>query len=260
MTLPTYVDEGEGAGPHGPHHLVVRRRGLLLRAYDGSRRKRAAALKPGREARGDRGRGAPSATETRSTTGSSAGCLGGFRACCVVLLVGSRSHRAWGRCGLSTVGRGWSARVGLGGVTHLDRRARLLRPRSDRGDRGLAMGPWRWRVWARTYRPGGAPPFCWVEGFLPVRGGFSSRTALKPSTHRTPTPPNPTDRVMDDCVSLGRPADREHVLSKEGRLRRSRRPRRPRSGAPSATETRSTTSVLTGDHRRVRVSRSPGNW
>jgi hypothetical protein len=153
------------------------------------------------------------------------------------------------------VGAGWSGRrypPGSAGQTPPTPIAR--------GDRGLAIGPWRWRVWARSYRPGGAPRCVRVKGFLPVRGGFSSRTALKPSTHRTPTPPNPTDRVTDDCVSLGRPADREHVLSKEGRLRRSRRPRRPRSGAPSATETRSTTSVLTGDHGRVRVSRSPGNW
>ena len=53
-----------------------------------------------------------------------------------------------------------------------------------------------------------------VEGFLPVWGGFSSRTGLKPSPHQTQTPPNPTGQVMDDCVSPGRPADRERMLSK----------------------------------------------
>ena len=59
-----------------------------------------------------------------------------------------------------------------------------------------------------------APRSVRVEGFLPVWGGFSSLTGLKPSSHQTQTPSNPTDQVMDDCVSLGRPAEREHILSK----------------------------------------------
>ena len=48
-----------------------------------------------------------------------------------------------------------------------------------------------------------------VEGFLPVWGGFSSRIGLKPSTHQDT---DPTDQVIDDRLSPGRPADHEHAL------------------------------------------------
>ena len=79
--------------------------------------------------------------------------------------------------------------------------------------------------------PGVRPRSVWVEGFLPVRGGFSSPTALKPSTHQDT---DPTDQVMDDCVSPGRPADRGHVPVEEPAVPRPHPPAVPRPHPPAA--------------------------
>ena len=134
----------------------------------------------------------------------------------MVLLVGSPSppHPVWGGADCRR-----PAAVGRRGFVWGALPAWIGRPDSPDPDRTGGEG------WPRVRGAGGCghgdtgpgvrpTDSVRVEGFLPVWGGFSSLTGLKPSPDQTQTPPNPTDQVMDDCVSPGRPAEREHVLSK----------------------------------------------
>ena len=143
----------------------------------------------------------------------------------MVLLVGSRSVPASPGVGaVRTVdGRPLLVGGGLSGERYPPGSAGQTSPDPGRTGGGLAVRGAAGCGHGYT-APGCVPPIAVirmvaegsvrVEGFLPVWGGFSSRTGLKPSPHQTQTPPNPTDQVMDDCVSPGRPAEREHVLSK----------------------------------------------
>jgi hypothetical protein len=154
----------------------------------------------------------------------------------------SPPHPAWARRGLSTASRRWSTGVCLGSVTHLDRQATL--PPTPIGPAGKRAWP---RVrdaggsWARGYRPRGAPGSVRVEGFLPVWGGVSSPIGLKPSTHPDT---DPTDQVTDDCVSPGRPADREHVPAEKSAVPRPHPPAVP----PPAPAHQSEEPVIPSDH------------
>jgi hypothetical protein len=122
----------------------------------------------------------------------------------------SLPHPVCGRCGLSRVGRCWPAGVCLGSVTHLDRQARFPRPPIGPGGGG----------WPRVGGAGGCGRAATGPGCAQFcsGGGFSAGSGRvflpdSPKTLHTPDT-DPTDQVVDDCLSPDRPTDREHVLSK----------------------------------------------
>ena len=109
------------------------------------------------------------------------------------------------RCGaVRTVdGRPLLVGGGLSGERYpLDRQARL--PDPDRSGERAGHGSVALEGVGTEIPARDAPRSVRVEGFLPVWGGFSSLTGLKPSR-----PTRAPHRPMDDCVSL-RPAEREH--------------------------------------------------
>ena len=78
---------------------------------------------------------------------------------------------------------------GPGRIFHLDRQAGVPKPGPTRGD-GRPRGRGAGGCEAQRYRPG-ALRSVRMEGFLPVWGGFSSRSGVKPSLHQSDRPTEP---------------------------------------------------------------------